>query len=132
MDKTIKFNSFGLPQSILFKDGRGELIGGQPEIEIKRNGKNLNFKELSFKCFKDKVVTEVDSVLKSGKTILQTKLRMEPDGFMVVKFRLKNIPVKGINSVSLKIPLKRENAKFIRRGVFSAEDWPINRGWISQ
>jgi hypothetical protein len=116
VDKTVGFNYFGLPQSVLFKDGRGELLAGQPEIEIKRKGRKINFSGADFKCLKDKVVVEVGAELKNGNAILETKTRMEPDGFMVVKFRVKGLPVKEIDSVALKIPLKRESAKFIMHG----------------
>jgi Glycoside hydrolase 123, N-terminal domain len=116
VDKEITFNKFCLPTSVRFTATGEELLAAEPYIEVKIAGKTLKFKGSSAKLVKDGNSCRISSVLRSDKAILKIKSKIEPDGFTVVKFKLGNINLKSVDKVSLRIPLKNENAKFVMHG----------------
>ncbi|MFG0247697.1 MAG: glycoside hydrolase domain-containing protein [Phycisphaeraceae bacterium JB051] len=116
VDKTVRFGKMALPQSISFADGRGELIAGQPELNLSVAGKTQALAATSLATKMDQVCASVKATLNASDAKVDFHTRMEPDGFMEVKFRLRDVDVAQVDRLQLKIPLTRGQATFIKHG----------------
>ncbi len=116
LDKTVRFGNLALPQSISFEDGRGELIAGQPTLNLSIAGKTQSFSGDTVSVEMDQVTASVKATRVASDAKVQFHTRMEPDGFMEVKFRLRDVDASQVDQVQLRIPLKREQATFLKHG----------------
>ncbi|MFG0251038.1 MAG: glycoside hydrolase domain-containing protein, partial [Phycisphaeraceae bacterium JB051] len=116
LDKSLAFASNGLPSSISFNDGRGQLLAADPQIHVVVDGETLDFKPDQFTVVKDKVNVRVQASQKSGKVILSTQNKIEPDGFMVVKFKIDHLPAENIERLMVRIPLQKDKTTFVKHG----------------
>lgn len=110
----ITFGRYGLPSSIVY-DGR-EMMAGEGAIDVSIAGKTVVFtpEDVSVRPEGHSVV--IDAFLTSSQAALQTKVLLEYDGFMVVKFRIVDVDPASVDHISLDIPLDRHAVRFINRG----------------
>ncbi len=116
LNKTVKFNNFCLPSSIRYGSNQDEMIAADPYIQVKVAGRYLKFNGSKVKSRQKGNSCINDSTLRAGNILLKMKSRIEPDGFTVVKFMLDNISSAAVQRVSLRIPIKTSDAKFIMPG----------------
>ena len=114
VDKTISIGEYGLFKSV---SADKELLAGDIKIGLVIDGvaAKLSLLEPTLLEEKDTSVI-VSSILKvNDKNTLDVKLKIDFDGFTVVKIKSDDINPSSIDKLFVDIPMKKENAKFIHR-----------------
>ena len=73
-------------------DGLGELFAGEPEIELKIDGKPVTLAKCVPVLSMDGLSVRVESEQGAGAGTLQIRSMVEFDGFTTVKMRLAELP----------------------------------------
>ncbi len=112
-DKNITFGTNGLFASV--KDSLGEMLAGPAELVIKANGRNIALKPGNCKVGCEGTAVRVNARQSFDGGAVESRSLMDYDGFTVVKIRVDGIKPKSIEHLALRIPLRKENAKFVQR-----------------
>lgn len=111
---TIRFGDNGLPASITNK--AGEMLAAPATLELSYDGKTLATEpgSLNLSRIDNAVLAEASHSTPAG--TLHTRVRVEFDGFMIVKCYLEDANHRDIDKVQLRIPLRKSIAQFVNRG----------------
>ncbi len=112
-DKKISFGSNGLFTSV--SDKLGEMLAGPAEVVIKANGRNIVLKPGSCAVTLDGTSARVNARQPFTGGEVETRSQVDYDGFTVVKLRVNGLKPQSIEQLSLRIPLRKENARFVHR-----------------
>jgi hypothetical protein len=113
VNKTLTFNSLGLLNSV--KDSMGELLAGDVQIVVQKNDQPMDFKPVGVSVESQGLGAEISGKAQLGNATLETRSFVDYDGFTVVKVRVKGITPSEISKLSIRIPLKSENARFFHK-----------------
>jgi hypothetical protein len=126
-DKTIGFGASAMPDSVV--DGLGELFAGQPEVELKIDGKPVTPAKCMPTLSMDGASVRVESEQSLGAGTLQTRAIVDFDGFTIVKMRLHGVASASVSGFSIILPLKTEYARFISQGYLQNSQGLTGCGW---
>ncbi|NOY80234.1 MAG: hypothetical protein GXP31_04425, partial [Kiritimatiellaeota bacterium] len=115
VDKKLRFGRFGLFDSIA--DSAGELLAGPAEVRVEVDGEPLRFKPESLSVRSDGTGARVAAVAESANLRLETRSRVDYDGFTVVKLRLPGLDARRISRLAVRIPLRPRHARFAHRAL---------------
>ncbi len=113
VDKKLRFGPFGLFDSIA--DSTGELLAGPVEVRVEIDGEPVRFTPGPLTVRAAGATARVEAVAKSANLRLETRCRVDFDGFTVVKIRLPDIDPKRISRLAVRIPLRPGHARFAHR-----------------
>lgn len=113
VNKSISFGEFGLPYSVI--DKFGDLFAGQAKFVAEVKGEQLIFRtdKLVIKAVGHQVLIDANANCNIGS--IQTRIAVDYDGFIEVKLRLKDIHADDLSKLALRVPLKKNCAKYIHR-----------------
>ncbi|MBI3923203.1 MAG: hypothetical protein HY318_17415, partial [Armatimonadetes bacterium] len=112
-DKTLTFGSSGLFESV--RDDLGELLAGPAEILLVARGRQILLRTDSKQVSVEGTAVRVEARQTFPGGAVETRAMVDYDGFTVVKLRVRGVGPKLIQKLSLRIPLCKENAKFVHR-----------------
>ncbi len=113
IDKKLRFGAFGLPESIA---GASEILAGPIEIVAARNERALKMQQTqATRMRQDGNQVFAEAAAADGPVHIQVRTRLDYDGFMVVKMKLSGISGAQLSRFAVRIPLKKEAAKFYHR-----------------
>ncbi len=115
VNKKLRFGRFGLFDSIA--DSTGELLAGPAEVRVEIDGEPFRFTPESSSVRVDGTGAQVAAVAKSANLRLETRSRVDYDGFTVVKLRLLGADPGSISRLAVRIPLRREGARYAHRAL---------------
>ena len=110
----ITFGPAGLPKSVL--DEQGELLAAPGTIDLSYNNKSCKVipETLNLKPQDNSVLIIASQRFPGG--VVETRTLLDYDGFMEVKFRIRECDPKKISHLKIQIPLRKEQAFFVNRG----------------
>ena len=112
---TLRFGPSGLPASMVTADT--ELLHEPGCIEVKVDGRAVELSDylLSVRPEGNEVRVEAEQRFPGGR--VQTRVKVEFDGFMVVKVRLLDIAPERITDLHVNLPLRRAAARYANFGL---------------
>ena len=113
VDKTLRFGPLGLFDSIT--DSAGELLAGSTTVQVEVDGESLRFEPESSSVRAEGTAVRVEAVAKSAMCRIESRSRVDYDGFTVVKLRLLGGDPERISRLAVRIPLRAEHARFAHR-----------------
>ena len=124
---TLRFGPSGLPASMVTADTELLQAPGRIEIKVDDRAVELNDSLLSVRPEGNQVRVEAEQRFPGGR--VQTRVKVEFDGFMVVKVRLLDIAPERITDLHVNLPLRRAAARYANFGLVTHTIELDERGW---
>ena len=112
-DKTLRVGAFGLFDSVLCADGEG--FAGQAEIELTVKGQKRSLRPRAPQVTADGNSVRIEALAAAGDVTLDTRGRIEYDGFTEVKMCLTGVAPQDLSLLRIRIPLRKGVAKVVHR-----------------
>ncbi|RRJ97377.1 hypothetical protein Ga0100231_002180 [Opitutaceae bacterium TAV4] len=129
VDKTIRMGAFGLPDSVVIDESTApadttELLAGPAEIHITASGRELRFTPKTPIVTSDgnsaRVTATATAITPSGHVAIDTRTHVDFDGFTEIKLRIRDLPAKEISRLAIRIPVRRDIARYVHRTLVQA------------
>lgn len=126
VDKTLRFGAFGLPESVVVDHNTepsppAEILDGPANITLVVEGEELHFSTQTPVVSADGntalVLASATATAPSGPVTLESRVRVDFDGFTEVKLRLvsDSLSLESISRLAIRIPVSRETARYVHR-----------------
>ena len=131
VDKTLGIGPYGLMDSIV--DPLGELLAGDMEVVVEINGEPVVFNPQIPSIEEQGISVRVTSEAVTASTVkFQSQCRVEYDGFSVVKMRVLGVKPEDISKISLRVPMKKDCARYTHSGYVQNIGRLTGFGWESK
>ena len=124
---TLRFGPSGLPASMVTADT--ELLQEPSRIEIQVDGRAVELSDYLVSVRPEGNEVRVDAEQRFPGGRVQTRVKVEFDGFMVVKVRLLDIAPERITDLHVNMPLRRAAARYANFGLVTHTIELDERGW---
>ena len=112
-DKTLRVGAFGLFDSVVGPDG--ESLAGPAEIELAVGQRRLALRPRTPVVTPDGNAVRIEARADAGTAAVETRTRIDYDGFTEVKLRLSGLQPQELSRFRVRIPLRKDIAKFAHR-----------------
>ena len=117
-DKRLVFADTGLLASVV--DDNGELLAHEPDVTLCVDGEKLEPLSTETAVASQGSVAVVESTLRFPGGSLETRSKVEFDGFIIIKMRLRGFDPRAVSGLAVDYPLSKEHARFLH--FFSIQD----------
>lgn len=109
----LTFGSHGFFESV--SGAAGELLAGQGEIVLRKEGREVTLAPDFTKFSRRAASVRIDTALRFDGGTVELRADVDYDGFTICKLRVRDLPPEKIETLSVRIPLRKANARFVHR-----------------
>lgn len=109
----LAFGSHGLVESV--SGAWGELLAGPGEIVLQRAGRNVRLEPATQALSQGTASARIDTSLRFDGGTVEVRATVDYDGFTIYKLRVRDLPPREIEGLSVQFPLLEANARFVHR-----------------
>jgi len=110
-DKQLTFAESGLLASVV--DDNGELLAGEAGIVLRVDGEKLEPVSAETVVRLQGSAGVVDSTIRFPGGSIETRTKVEFDGFTIVKMRLRGFDPRTVSRLAVEYPLRKDDARFL-------------------
>jgi hypothetical protein len=123
----LSFGSHGLLDSV--SGTWGELLAGQSKIVLRKSGRKVRLESATQESSQRGNSVRIDTSLRFDGGTVEVRADVDFDGFTIYKLRVRDLPPREIDGLSVQFPLRKENAKFVHRTHVQSTRGLTGVGW---